>query len=198
MRNDRPDDQGGIERRDLLKGLGLGALAATGASASAEAREVVAQGGLISFARFTPPGEDVEDDTIDEFTNGLRGNTTGDLVFSLKLGVSRSVSLGYQITIVDREDNHVVPGTFEEGSSRAFSGIVKSDSSGYARERERISVEGLGPENPLEPPKRYWAVLTVVDYSGVALKESESRCQMDCTSVPFTVYHWMQNPDRND
>ncbi|WP_276300124.1 hypothetical protein [Halorussus lipolyticus] len=191
MPSERPDDQGGIERRDLIKGLGLGALAVTGTSAMAET--VAAQDGMISFAALTPPGEDVEDDTIREFTDGFGGEYTGDLVFSLKLGIERSVPLGYQITIVDRDDNTVVPGTFEEGSSRAFGGTIKSDSAGYALERERISVEGLGPENPLESPNHYWAVLTVVDYSGLSLKDSESNCAMDCANVPFSVKHWMQN-----
>lgn len=190
MPTERPDDEGGLERRDLIKGLGLGALAVTGTSAMAET--VAAQDGMISFAALTPPGEDVEDDSIDTFTDGFGGEYTGDLVFGLELGIERSVPLGYQITIVDRSDRTVVPGTFEEGSSRAFGGTVKSDSAGYARERERISVEGLGPENPLEPPNRYWAVLTVVDYSGLSVNESESQCAMDCANVPFTVRHWMQ------
>lgn len=130
MPSERSDDQGGIERRDLIKGLGLGALAVTGTSAMADT--VAAQDGVISFAALTPPGEDVEDDSIDTFTDGFEGDYTGDLVFSLELGIERSVPLGYQITIVDRDDNDVVPGTFEEGSSRAFGGIVRSDSAGYA------------------------------------------------------------------
>jgi len=190
MPDERPDDDGGFERRDVLKGLGLGALGLTGTSAVAD--RVAAQDGMIRFAALTPPDEDVEDDSTNTFTDGFEGDYTGDLVFSLQLGVERSVPLGYQISIVDRSDNNVVPGTFEAGSSRAFGGIVKSDSAGYAVQRERFDVQGLGPENPLEQPNHYWMVLTVVDYSGLSLKASESQCQMDCTSVPFTVYHWMQ------
>jgi len=184
MPSKRPDDEGGIERRDLIKGLGLGALAVTGTSAMAD--RVAAQDGMISFAALTPPGEDVEDDSIDTFTDGYGGEYTGDLVFSLQLGVEQSVPLGYQITIVDRSDHTVVPGAFEEGSSQSFSGTVKSDSAGYAMERERINVRGLGP-GMFDQPNHYWAVLTVVDYSGLSLKESESNCAMDCASVPFTV-----------
>lgn len=206
MPRDDPDDDGGIERRGLLRGLGLGALGITGTSAMADGvaaqdRKIASTGGtqtqageLISFAAFTPPGEDVEDDSVEVFTNGLRGNPTGDLVFSLELGIERSVPLGYQLTIVDRSDNNVVPMTFEEGSSRAFSGIVKSDSAGFARKRERFSAEGLGPESPVERPNHYWAVLTVVDYSGLAVNDAENQYQMDCIRVPFTVCHWMQNP----
>lgn len=191
MTSEDPDDQGGIERRDLLMGLGLGALGFTGTSAKAET--VAAQDGLIDFIAFTPPGEDVEDDGItrkdDEtptFTGGLGEDSTGDLVFSLQLGIERSVSLGYQISIVDRFDKSVIPGVFAEGNSRAFSGIVKSDSAGFARKRERINMRGLGP-GVAESPNRYWAVLTVVDYSGLSSKNDESNCKMDCGKIRFDV-----------
>ncbi|WP_135826391.1 hypothetical protein [Halorussus ruber] len=184
MSDERPDDRGGIERRSLIKGLGLGALGVTGTSAMAN--RAAAQDGMISFAALTPPDEDVEDDSIDTFTDSFEGAYTGDLVFGLRLGIERSVPLGYQITIVDRSDHTVVPGTFEEGSSHAFSGTVKSDSAGYAMKRERINVRGLGPEM-FDQPNHYWAVLTVVDYSGLSLQESESNCAMDCASVPFSV-----------
>lgn len=186
MSGHRSDEQGGVERRGLLKGLGLGALGLTGTSALVG--EAVAQDGMISFIELTPPGEDVEDDSTQKFTDSREGTATGDLVFGLNLGVEQSVPLGYQITIVDRVGEHeVVPGTFEEGNSRTFSGTVKSDSAGFAQRRERISLSGLGPDGP-GSPNHYWAVLTVVDYSGLSSDEQENQCRMDCDKVKFDVH----------
>lgn len=168
-----PDQRNSIERRSLLKGLGIGAVGIAGAGATAVGAQdqTPSPGNLaIDYIKVVPEGADAtvnEDSYVDHPWAGA------DLVFGLnfepqggKQVFSGNIPVGYQFTVVEQQSRKPVSESFEEGSSRAFAGTVNISPSGEAIGRENFSLSGLGPDDPGQPPNAYFAVLTVTDYRG--------------------------------
>lgn len=191
MNDQHSDDWAGLERRDLLKGLGFGAVGSSllvGQVAGRTAQPETAE--LLDYAVLVPPGEDPDEsqtNPVDDLPDsGL------DLVFQLDSpGTERSEShtITYQMVLVTKDEEKVVTRAFPEGRVRAFAGTVQTTPGGETRRREEFSVSGLGPDSPIEQPNHYWAVLLVSDLSGLA----DGTPRVDCASEDFTVRHPAQN-----
>ncbi len=155
-----PDtDDSRIERRDMLKGLGFGAMALAGVGAmggGAVAQPIPNNAGL------TPPDEDLEDDrfTGDPPQIPSDANTVDFVVYS-NIGPDRP--MGSQLTIFTKSDTpQVVTQAFEEGTSACSGGMTGSDPSGNVEMRHNFSVENLSSG-------QYVAVLALMDYQAASL-----------------------------
>ncbi|MFC7081352.1 hypothetical protein [Halorussus caseinilyticus] len=63
---DKRDDESGVERRDLLKGLGVGAVGSSLLAGRAAARQAQAEGtDLIDYAALVAPGDDPDEPKSD-------------------------------------------------------------------------------------------------------------------------------------
>lgn len=193
MTNQQSDDRSGLERRDLLKGLSLGAVGSSLLAEQAAARQAQpATAELIDYTALVPPGEDPdnpESDVHDLPDEGL------DLVFQLDspgMEKSGTHTIAYEMILVSRDEGKVVTSAFEDGRARSFAGTVRTTPGGETQRREEFSVSGLGPNNPLDAPNRYWAVLLVSDLSG--LENGGGTCKVDCATELFTVRHPGQDP----
>lgn len=168
-----PDNErSGIERRDILKGLGFGAVSAVGGSAFAG--NVAAQDGdcecasMIDYAFFVPPGEDHD---TDHQQNSFADTPDGgmDLVFQLDspgMPKGGSHSLAYQVGLVrQNQGNNPATKSVEDGRTRGFAGTVQTSPGGETQRREEFSTSGLLGAND---PTQYWAVLTVTSYSSLS------------------------------
>lgn len=191
MTHQQSDDRSGLERRDLLKGLGFGAVGGSllaGRAAGQNAQPATAE--LIDYAVLVPPGADPDTpqtDIKDTPDGGL------DLVFQLDspgMDKSGSHTIAYEMVLVSRDEGKIVTNAFEEGRARAFAGTVQTEPGGETKRREEFSVSGLGPDTSIETPNRYWAVLMVSDLSELA--GGDGTCWTDYAAELFTVRHPMQ------
>lgn len=192
MTDHHSDDRSGLERRDLLKGLGFGAVGSSLFAGRAAGQNTQPQSAeLLDYAVLVSPGEDPDNPTsevYDEPDEGL------DLVFQLDApGTDRSGThtIAYEMVLVSADEGRVVTSAFDEGRARAFAGTVRTTPGGETRRREEFSVSGLGPDNPFNS-NDYLAVLLISDLSEVA---NGGTCRTDCSARPFTVYHWLQERD---
>lgn len=180
MTNDSNSD--GVDRRNLLKGIGFGAMGVAGASmmtGGAAAQETNSCGSGVSVANIgiTPQGDDLADDRVNPDTalnpaNSTEGDTSlstthpvYDLVFFVDLGATDStVPVGYHLTVLESgESPKAVPEVFEEGSARCFSGNVRTEATSIVEMRDTFSVEMLdGPNNT---QSSYQAVVTITNYA---------------------------------
>lgn len=188
---DQPDDdRGSLERRDLLKGLGFGAIGSSLLAGQAVGREAQPEtASMIDFAVLVPPGADADEPQEDPVTDTPDAGL--DLVFQLDapgLDKSGTHTIAYEIVLIKKDSGRVVTSAFEEGRTRAFAGTVRTTPGGETQRREEFSVSELGPDNPIEEPNHYWAVLLVSDLSEIV----EGTCRTDCERVEFTARHWMQ------
>lgn len=155
-----PDSgQSGIERRDILKGLGFGAMGLAGVGAMS--------GGAAATSHvnvgFTPPDEDLEDDEINGAPPTLDPSATDstyDLVIKAPMGAPDSKHLvGKSWTVVTKgpERMQVTKEVFEEGTVDASTEEVMADTDGMMEIRQNFSVEDLSGDHIL--------VLSAVNYS---------------------------------
>lgn len=168
-------DQSGIERRDVLKGLGFGAagLAGAGAATSATAQDAQqpSPGNLaIDYVKVVPETAEPE---VNQNTYVDRPWATADLVFGLNFApqdgknvLDGPIPIGYQFTVVHQQTRQPVTESFEEGRCMCFAGSVDIAPGGGTEGRETFSLSGLGPDQPDQSPNAYFAVLTVTDYRG--------------------------------
>jgi hypothetical protein len=178
-----PDtDASSIERRDVLKGLGLGAMSLAGVGAMSGA--VVAQASPVNVG-LTPTGEDLEDDSLGGSPPQVRSDlNTVDLVAYMNMNQddpSQDPTIGTQLTILSRQSGKVVTQAFEEGTSESTAGVKATTPSGIAEMRHTFSVENLSSG------QQYVAVLSVIDYSDVS---SASGGMSDVATVyaqPFQI-----------
>lgn len=193
-----PDtDAGRTERRNVLKSLGFGAMSAVGAGAFAE--NVAAQNrdpdgrerpiqaacnsGVIDFAHLVPPGED-PDNPSGSYPDVPDGGM--DLIFQLDedgMPQDGSKPIGYQVVLVRTSNNNPVTKSIEEGRTRGFAGTVHTTPGGETQRREEFSTAGLQTG---EGPTRYWAVLTVVDYSRLGNNNNNLPIGASVTPVDIT------------
>jgi hypothetical protein len=165
-----PDTDGsGIERRDILKGLGFGAvgLAGVGAmSGGAAAQE-------FDYIAVVQPG-DAPRNAQQQFEDSPEARA--ELVFGLELNgglqpVDTDVTIGYQIVILSMDPRGVTTQSFEEGASLCFAGTLNTGAGGQVEVRERFSLSGLGPDAGGES-RQYLATVTLTDYSSVSAGQS--------------------------
>jgi len=158
-----PDtDASSIERRDVLKGLGLGAmsLAGVGAMSGAAAAAPVVNAG------FTPPDEDLEDDEITGSPPTLdpaQTDSTYDIVLKTNMGtpdVETVVGKSWTVLPKGSDRMRVTKEVFEEGTVKSSAEEVKADTDGMMEIRENISVEDLNSGE-------YVLFLSGIDYSGL-------------------------------
>lgn len=152
-----PDtDESGIERRNVLKGLGFGAMGLAGVGAMSSG--AIAQPRNVGL---TPPDEDLEDNRLTGSPPTIpSGMNTVDLVAYHGMGDDKPI--GTKLTILTRgSPPQVVTQSFEEGTAECSTGLKGSDPSGNVEIRKNFSVETLSSG-------QYVAVLTIMDYSGVS------------------------------
>src|SRR6056297_3322637 len=114
MTDERPDDSDGLERRDLLKGLGFGTVGSSllaGQAAGQNAEPETAA--LLDYAVLVPPGEDPdqpqEGPVYDVPDGGL------DLVFQLDapgMDKSGTHTIAYELVLVSQDEGMVVTSAF--------------------------------------------------------------------------------------
>lgn len=166
-----PDtDDSGIERRDILKGLGFGAMGLAGMGATSggvaaaqqeSAKDVVNVG-------FTPPGEDLEDDEIGAGSSGtptLDPSTTDgtfDIVVMSSTGnPDTEMFIGTTWTVFSTDPQQVTQQVFDEGTASATTEKAMADTDGILHIRRNLNVRDL-------PSGEYVMVLSCIDYSGLA------------------------------
>lgn len=186
-----PDtDESGIERRNVLKGLGFGAMGLAGASAFAgsaaaapgQFSRVGGTDSIVDYALLVEPGADHEVSSIPssaEFADAPDGGM--DLVFQLDSpGTSKSGShtVAYQVAFV-RDNNRAATKSVAEGRTRGFAGTVQTTAGGETKHREEFSTSGLQTGSG---STSYWAVLKVADYSNL-----DSSLPIDAGVIPFSV-----------
>lgn len=193
MGENNPDtDRSGIERRDVMKGLGFGAMGMIGAGAFAG--KVAAQDGqfnriggtdeIVDYGLLVEAGGDAELSSIPdsaEFSDGPDGAM--DLVFQLDspgMEQNGSKTIAYQVAFVRQNgDNTAATKSVAEGRTRGFAGTVQTNPGGETQHREEFSTSGLQSGNG---STSYWAVLTVADYSGI-----DDSLPVDAGVIPFSV-----------
>jgi hypothetical protein len=198
MTDQSADDRSGFERRDLLKGLGFGAVGTGLLAGQASGRRVQPEPtSMIDYAVLVPPGADPDEPQTDPVNDGPTAGL--DLVFQLDapgLNKSATHTIAYALVLVDKnsksdEKPRVVTSAFEDGRTRSFAGTVRTTPGGETRRREEFSVAGLGPDNPVkDDPYHYWAVLIVSDLSGLP-----DQARADYAAEDFTVRHPMQDTE---
>jgi hypothetical protein len=198
---DKTPDTGesGIERRNVLKGLGFGAMSAVGAGAFADNVAAQAKGegvrlppsgsSMIDYANLVKPGADADSPT-GEFADRPDGGM--DLVFQLDspdMGGPRQETrtISYDIVFVRRENKKPV---LVEDRTRSFAGTVQTTVGGEVQRREEFSTGGLQHRDSTD----YWAVLTVVDYTNSELTkevdeegEQKGTLQTDGAIIDFSI-----------
>lgn len=171
-----PDtDSSGIERRDVLKGLGFGAvgLAGAGAATSATAQQGQTPGAgnvTIDYVKVVPEAAEPE---VNQTTYVDRPWATADLIFGLdfegenaKDVLDGPIPVGYQFVVVDQQTRQPVTESFDEGRCACFAGNVDVSPGGGTTGRKTFSLSGLGPDQPNQQPNQYIAALTVTEYRG--------------------------------
>lgn len=159
-----PDtDRSGIERRDILKGLGFGAMGLAGVGTMSGGAVAVHHDDIVNVG-FTPPGEDLEDDEITGTPPELNPedtDSTFDLVAKVNMGPpseTRMIGKSWTVLSEGTDQMQVTRAVFEEGTASASVGEVKADSDGMMEIRQNFSVGGLRSGE-------YILVLSCVDYT---------------------------------
>lgn len=172
MSSDEPTETpGGIDRRDLFKALGVGALGAAGFGGAAGSSLAQQQGIEIEYLFVTPQGGD---EPQQQFP--ADPGTNADIVFGIELDV-RDPPIAYQLVVVRVPQEglpEVVGHAFDE-STECFAGNLTADRGGQLERREGFSVVGLGPLTAEDAPLRYRVVLVVTNIAtgNVALKTTD-------------------------
>lgn len=173
MGDKTPDtESSGIERRDVLKGLGFGAvgLAGAGAATSATAQQPSPGNVTIDYVKVVPESAEPE---VNQSSYVDRPWATADLVFGLDFEGENSkevldgpIPVGYQFVVVNQQTRQPVTESFEEGRCACFAGSVDVSPGGGTTGRKTFSLSGLGPDQPDQPANQYIAALTVTEYRG--------------------------------
>lgn len=183
---DETGEQGDFERRDLLKGITLGAAGFAGAGAAVNGvmaqdqeggpqetdTQPCGEGFGIDYVATVPEGQEATN-TRNEFEDGPMSEL--DLVFSISFQASSddpttgvvddTIPVGYYVSVVTDappEEREIVTRAFEEYEATAFAENVDVDAGGSVELRESISLNDLGGS----PPNGYVAILTVMDLRG--------------------------------
>lgn len=156
-------DESGIERRNVLKGLGFGAMTIAGVGAMTG--NVAAVGNVVN-AGFTPPDEDLEDDEVTgnplPTLDPAKTDSTYDIVLKTNMGEPDGKRIvGKSWTVLSRDPMQVTSEVFEEGTADSSTEEVMADTDGMMEIRQNFSVEDL-------PSGNYVLVLSGVDYTGLA------------------------------
>lgn len=136
----------GIERRDILKGLGFGAMGLAGVGAMTGS--AAAAGNVVNVG-FTPPDEDLEDDEINGAPPELdpaQTDSTYDIVLKTNMGTPDvETVIGKSWAVLSKGDDRmrVTKEVFEEGTVKGSIEEVKADTDGMMEIRQNFSVEDL-------------------------------------------------------
>lgn len=172
--SDPADTAGGIDRRDLCKALGLGALGAAGfggATSTAGAQDGELE---IEYLFLTTEGGDTpQEQFVDE------PGVNAEVVFGFEMDVA-DPPIAYQLVVVRQFEDGIpqVVGFAFDDATASFAGNVTPDRGGQLEHRKGVSMTGLGPTDTGGAPKRYEMTL-------VATNLMTGRCVLK--STPFEV-----------